>query len=153
MGSRITMIIWIHVLIAITDCQFLSTYNTSCSWNSCCEIKCTDYCNHPFSCQTHHKTITAGNVSWCTAQVNDLILTPSLINIINITFTSSGGACTICTDEEGMCCGPDETVVPINCSTVSYSTHTICVRCVQWYCMHWSLAHYLLLPQQSVVYH
>ena len=112
------MIIWIHVSIAFihTDCQFLSTCNTSCSWNSCCEINCTDYCNQAFSCQIDNETITAGNFSWCTVEVNDS-LTPSLINI---TFASNSD-CTICNHEDDTCCGfeDDDTVIPINCSTVS----------------------------------
>ena len=73
------------VLITFIDCQSFSTCNSTCSWGSCCsQIGCTN-CNHTFYCQTE---IITGNVSWCTVQMNGL-LTPSLINTINITFQST----------------------------------------------------------------
>ena len=80
-------------------------------------MKCTDHCNHTFSCQIDRKTVTAGHVRWCTTvEVKD-----TLTQLINITFTSSSG-CMICNNDlNNKCCGSDtmndDTVTTINCST------------------------------------
>ena len=96
------------------DCETFSTC-TSCYWDSCCVMKCTDHCNHTFSCKSstdHHHT--AGDIRWCAVENT---LTPS--SLINITFSSSS-VCTICTNKNSTCCGStNDMVTPINCSTVS----------------------------------
>ena len=107
------------VLVTFIECQ---SCNSSCHWDSCCEIRCIDHCNHTFSCQIHHETIAAGNTMfrWCTVEVNDT-QTPSLIII---TFGTSS-PCTICNKENDMCCDSDDTLLRINCSTLStYSALT-----------------------------
>ena len=118
--SLITATLYIVVLnialITFLDCQLFSS--CQCRWNKCCTLTGCDNCKHTFSCQIEiTNTGSVGTVGWCTVEVNDTLI-PPLISTINITFESYSD-CTSCINGDNMCCGPNDIVMPVNCSTAS----------------------------------